>query len=146
MRTIKLITLFSLLVVAFTGCKYEEGPFISVIPKVERVANTWIVSSGTINGSTGDFSDIENVTFYKEGGFNMVFNFLGGQVPYNGSWTFNSDKSTLIITSTDELTGLASYDREWTILKLKEDHLHVTWTEPGNNGDLYDVNFAPKQP
>lgn len=146
MRNFKLLTMVLMLFVAVTGCKYEEGPFVSVIPRVERVTNTWIVSSATLNGAATDLSDVKSVTFYKEGGFQVILVAATIEFAYTGTWAFNADKSTILINSTDELTGLLTYNREWTILRLKEDALHVTWTEGNNNSDLYDVTFAPAQP
>lgn len=141
MRKIKLLSLVLFLFVAATGCKYEEGPLISFIPKTERITNTWKVSSATIDGVADDLASYKTLTFYKEGGFKAIFEIASIEFAYNGTWAFNDDKSGIDIVSTEELLGLTSYDRSYTILHLKEDELHVTWTEDSGN-DLYDVVFV----
>lgn len=145
MKKLQFILLFFVLAIGMTACKYDEGPFISVIPKTERVANTWIVSNAVIDGSqSSSISGFKQITFYKEGALNVVFTILGADVPYSGSWEFSEDKAAITFTSKDEASGLFSYDRTWTILKLKEELLKVTWVEPTSGADeVYTVEFVP---
>lgn len=140
-----LAMLMLVLVMGMTSCKYEEGPLISVIPKVERVTNTWIVSSAIVDGTqSSSISWLKEITFFKEGGANAVRTALGVDFAFSGSWTFSEDKSTILLTTQDELTGLTSFDRNFTILKLKEDLLKVTWVEVSTGVDqVYVVEFVP---
>lgn len=45
------LVLVSAFAVVFTGCKYEEGPAISLRNKRDRVANEWKISGYQINGT-----------------------------------------------------------------------------------------------
>lgn len=143
MRKIQFLTLLAFLFVAMNGCKYEEGPFISFIPKVERVANTWKVSSATLNGNPeSNVESIKTVTFYKEGNASVTFDIANVDVVFNGNWTFNAKKETILLT-TEDGSGFLNYDRTMTILKLKEEELHVSWID---GTDAYDVVFTPANP
>lgn len=146
MKKIQLLSILMLvLVMGMSSCKYEEGPFISVIPKVERVTNTWIVSNATVDGTqSSSISWLKEITFYKEGGLGVVRSILGIDSPYTGTWAFTEDKGGLTLLSKDDLTGLLSFNRDMTILKLKEELLKVTWIEPTSGADqVYVVEFVP---
>jgi hypothetical protein len=147
MKKIQFIMLFFVLALGMSSCKYEEGPFISVIPKTERVTNTWIVSNAIIDGTqSSSIPSFKQITFYKEGDLNVVFTVLGVDVPYSGTWEFSDDKAAIVFTSKDEASGFFSYDRTWTILKLKEELLKVTWVEPTTSTDeVYTVEFVPAE-
>ena len=45
------LVLVSALAVVFTGCKYDEGPAISLRNKRDRVANEWKISGYQIDGN-----------------------------------------------------------------------------------------------
>lgn len=48
---LKVLPLVLLTVLIGTSCKkYESGPDISIIPRKDRVANTWIIGMATSNG------------------------------------------------------------------------------------------------
>ncbi len=146
MKKFQLLSVLMLvLVMGMSSCKYEEGPFISVIPKVERVTNTWIVSNATIDGTqSSSISWLKQMTCFKDGGLDVLQSVLGLDVPYTGTWAFTDDKSGLTFLSKDDATGLFSFDRDLTILKLKEDLLKVTWIEPSSGADeVYVVEFVP---
>ena len=146
MKKFQLLSILILaLVMGMSSCKYEEGPFISVIPKVERVTNTWIVSNATVDGAqSSSISWLKEITFFKEGGLNVVRTALGFDVPFTGTWAFTDDKSALELLSKDDATGFVSFDRTMTILKLKEELLKVTWVEPTSGADqVYVVEFVP---
>jgi hypothetical protein len=148
MRKIQLFALLSLLIVSMTGCKYEEGPFISFVPKVERVTNSWIVSTATINGVQETNIDGFNfITFFKEGNASVQFDILGVASNYTGTWVFNEDKTTIILETDDDATGFFEWNRTFTIKKLKEKELQLTWTETTLSGDIdtYDVVFVPRE-
>ena len=147
MKKIYLFSLLAMLALGMSSCKYEEGPFISFIPKVERVSNTWVVNTAVINGASGtSIPNFKEVTFFKEGVCQIIYNPLSVEVAYGGTWAFNPDKSAITILTTDDLTHLFSYGNDWTILHLKEDELKVTYSESTLSGstDSYIVTFKPK--
>jgi hypothetical protein len=147
MRKIQLFALLSLLIVSMTGCKYEEGPFISFVPKVERVTNSWIVSTAIVNGQQDtELDGVNYFTFYKEGNAAVSFNLLGTEIIYSGTWVFNEDKSTIIL-NTEDNSGFFEYNRTFTIKKLKEKEMQLYWEEEDGSGnnDTYDVVWVPRQ-
>ncbi len=147
MRKITLLALVTFLVVGMTGCKYEDGPFISFVPKVERVTNSWIVSTAIVNGQQDtDLNGFNYITFYKEGNAAVSFDVVGAEVIFSGTWTFNDDKSTIIL-NTEDNSGFFEYNRTFTITKLKEKELSLYWEEDDGNGnnDTYAVNYVPRQ-
>jgi hypothetical protein len=121
---LKAFGLLSLLFV-FTACnKYEEGSNFSLISAKSRVSNTWTSSSYTVSSSLSTVtSDNSSLTITKDGNFTNVGTFLGLSADAVGTWTFNSDKTQLLLTETggDTVT--------WTIVKLKNKELKITQTE-----------------
>ncbi|MEM6270938.1 MAG: hypothetical protein AAF998_15970 [Bacteroidota bacterium] len=147
MKSIKFSALFLLLVLGLSSCKYEEGPLISFTPREERVANTWIVSRAVVNGEvSSSLSDFTSITFTK-GGNDVNFQRTWIGIPYTlvGDWSFNDDNTIIRMNLVDEGTGLLSFDFEWTIRKLKEDELWVTYTEvEGSETNSYQVELVPE--
>ena len=60
MKKIRTLSLFTLIILLLSGCtrKYEEGPFISVIPAKDRLSRdwNWVLSRRTTNGVTENLS------------------------------------------------------------------------------------------
>lgn len=134
-----------LLVLGLTSCKYQEGPLISFVPKLERVSGTWIVATAIVDGETSSTLDgFEYITFTKSGQ-NVEYKGEVWGIPYTltGDWDFNADKSTIEMDLVDG-SGLFTYDPIWTILKLKEKEMWVTYTEvDGNNvSTFYELHLA----
>ena len=106
---------FLLAAVIFTGCKkYEDGPAFSLRSKTERVANTWVVESYTING-TDYTSTLTNInyteTYDKDGNYSYTSSVENG----SGRWEFQSDKEQI------KRSGVASQPTQTLyILRLKE--------------------------
>lgn len=143
MKKFSVIALLALLVMAgLSSCKYEDGPFISFIPKVERVANTWIVGQEFMNDTliTGTNS-LDQITLYKEGNCGLISSWWGGTITYNGTWAFTDDKAAITIAVVDG-TGFLSINETYTILRLKEKELWVQFTD--DNGDRWETHFIPK--
>lgn len=131
----------ALLVVGMTSCKYDEGPFISFIPKTERVANTWVPNEAEKNGvSSTTLPGFKEITFFKEGGCTLIQNPTGFDVASSGTWAFSDDKLQLLIDLDDELTQQVKYQKTWTILHLKEDELKVSFSDTSGS---YVVTFEP---
>lgn len=147
MKTVKFLPLFMLLVLGLTSCKYEEGPFLSFVPREERVANTWIVGRAVVNGEVASsLDDIDEITFTKEGrDVEFKRDFVG--IPYTlvGSWAFNEDESAIALDLVDDGLGILTYQRTWTIRKLKENDFWVSFTEDQNGATItYEIEWTPK--
>ena len=118
-KSIYLIFLISsLFFTTLTSCKkYEEGPFLSIRSKTQRVANTWKIERATQKGRdiTSEYID-ERYTFTKSGDYTSTgdgfFDF-----PEKGKWALiNNDEE--LQTVTEGIGGKTV--RNFKILKLKE--------------------------
>jgi hypothetical protein len=131
-----------MLAIGFSGCTYEEGPLISFVSKKERIANTWVVNTANINGTDGtEIPGFKKIIFFSAGACQIIYNPLGVEVAYAGTWALSDDNKSIRIDTSDELTGLFNYVSDWTILHLKDKILKVSYTD---NSDLYIVEFKPE--
>lgn len=115
----KLISNFMMALVVFgsvfmVGCKYEDGPSISLKSKTSRVANTWKIDK-FINEDGEEISGSEfdgwEIVFEKDGAYKVATDFGDAK----GTWEFNDDKTKLLLTAEGETEA-----NEVTILRLKE--------------------------
>ncbi len=146
MKTKHFFALLGLLVMGFAGCKYDEGPLLSLASKTARVSNRWIPSEVVKNGIPGTAIDsFREITFLKDGGCQMVFTDYTRDFTYNGTWIFAADQSILSINATDSLAPSGSYNNDWTILRLQENTLKVSYYQRNAAGtkDGYVVTFEP---
>ena len=127
------------LMVTMGGCKkYEEGPFISLRTKTERIANTWRVDEYFLN-NTNQTSTIDTwmpnytQTFTKEGTYSYHTNFFDG----SGTWDFidQKEKIRIVVSSSfgDDITDIY-------ILKLKEKEL---WYYYLDGNDKHEFHLIP---
>lgn len=105
-----------------TSCKkYEDGPYISLRSKTERVANTWKAERVTDNGEdkTSDYSDFR-ITLTKGGDYTIT---PGGtfSISSSGTWSFINDKDD-IQTISKPVLGMSTTNT-YKILKLKENEM-----------------------
>ena len=80
--------------------KYTDGPFISLVSRTERVANTWKVDNYKVNGVdyTSLVSDY-NETYTKEGTYSYSMGIVSG----TGTWSFqNNDKEINLVGITNQ--------------------------------------------
>ena len=134
-----------------TGCKkYEEGPVVSLRSKKERVINDWLLKEEYKNGAKQDNSNttieleikddgsvIKTTTFsytvFGETQTTTITNY------YN--WEFNSDKTKLILTVSNEDGENYSYGESYTIVKLYENEM---WLKYIDGDDEYEYHYEPK--
>jgi hypothetical protein len=109
----------------FSGCsKYEEGPWLSVIPAEDRIAGIWEVA--IVYDEDGD-----NVTdnwdgytwdFQEDGTTMMTVEGPGFSITYDGEWTLVDDKETVRYELNGFTAGLPWGSEELLeILRLKQD-------------------------
>lgn len=119
----------------FTGCKYEEGPAISLRSKTSRVANVWRVEKVLKNGTdvTGDYDSYEE-TYEKDGDYSLK---IGGtfSIETSGKWEFQNKHEEIRIYD----AGAA--DRTTYILRLKENEF---WYYYYDGSDKYEVRLKSK--
>lgn len=119
----------------FTGCKYEEGPAISLRSRTARVANVWKVEKALENGTdvTSDYNNYVE-TYEKDGDYSIN---TGGtfSVTANGKWEFRSKDEEIRIYD----AGVA--DRVIYILRLKENEF---WYYYYDGSDKIEIRLKSK--
>jgi hypothetical protein len=120
----------------FDGCKkYDEGSYISLRSKNERIANVWRFTS-YILGNTDVTNQCVNTRLTLSKGGDATFK--DGSDVTLGTWNFDSQKEKITIRlsydyeSTDEwgnpTTFTCSDACNFTIIQLKEKSLHLRGT------------------
>jgi len=103
--------------------KYEEGPAISLTPRTERVANTWIISYAQEDGQNVS-EDYDQYELYMntDGDAQLTASYSAFGTSYNtttdGTWTFTNEEENLKVDFEDD-----DQDNEYRILRLKSDEL-----------------------
>ena len=127
-----LVAMLALTAVISSCSKYEEGSNFSLISAKGRVAGDWTLSSYTVNGA--DYTSSKgtiNVTFDKDGTYTGTATYvvLGASFTdsYSGTWTFNSDKTTVSMMETGSSTA-----EVYTIIELKNKEMKLQHID-GNN-------------
>ncbi len=127
--TLTKIAFLFLVVVSFTACdKYEEGANYSLLTAKMRLVNHWKMTKVTAtNGNTtydatGNFpSTILKVK--KDDTYEVIYTFGNLVTTDNGTWAFNSDKTT--VTTTEDNGDIGIY----TIIKLKNKELKLEYID-----------------
>lgn len=119
---------------AFTSCKYEEGPAVSLLSKKARLSGEWTVDKVMYDGEelTGDemkMYEAQTVTFEKDGtgnihtdAYSMDYNGTTVDIPESDmslEWEFNDDKTKLKVRTKMEDSEEWSDWSESEILKLE---------------------------
>lgn len=122
MKTHILITLSTVLLVGASSCKkYNEGPAISLVPKQERVANTWVVQKAFEDGQdVSDQYDQYELYLTSDGDAQLTAKYKAFGVNYttetNGTWTFQNEKQEIMFDYEDD-----DQDGTYQILRLTQD-------------------------
>ncbi|MDX2284030.1 MAG: lipocalin family protein [Bacteroidia bacterium] len=104
------------------GCKYEEGPILSLRSREDRVANTWKVVSATDEDGkdvSDEFSSWK-FTFSLDSTAQLTYNLGSISANLNGTWELTESDDRLTIN----LGGLFG-TQEYIILRLTEDEFWV---------------------
>jgi hypothetical protein len=118
-----IILSLSLIFIASSCKKYEDGPFISIRSKTERIANIWVIGKAFDNGRdvTNNYDQYE-LDLNNDQSASLTSNYSSGDVIFsfttNGVWTFENNKNDLRLDFEDN-----DADREYEILRLKENEL-----------------------
>lgn len=118
---LKVLCVFSVVVGITAGCqKYEDGPAISIIPKEERVANTWVVAQALAdNQDVTDQYDQYELYLTRGGDVELTAKYTIFGTTYttdtDGTWQFTNNKDNISFDYEDD-----DQDAEYQILKLTE--------------------------
>lgn len=91
------------------GCnKYDDGPGVSLVPRTERVANTWVIDRATADGDnvTGDFDQyVLTLTSNGDATLDATYTLFGIDISTvtSGTWSFASDQEDLVMDFEDNL-------------------------------------------
>ncbi len=143
------ILVFTLL---FSGCKYDDGPIISIRSKQARVVNSWAYDLVLHNGLdvTGGSSELSvdytqsSIGFNKDGRFSTIISEINADstivsTQYDGSWFFK-DKKNLIELVFDSPFPPSGDTKDLVITKLKEKQL---WLEEVQGVNLVEYRLNP---
>jgi hypothetical protein len=122
---LSLVALLALTAVVSSCSKYEEGSNFSLISAKGRMAGDWKLTSYTVNGtdytsSMGTF----NISIAKDGTYTgtVVYVILGTPMTdnFDGTWEFNSDKTTVSLKETGSTSA-----EVYTIIELKNKEMKL---------------------
>lgn len=137
MKTLAITTL-TIVGLTFASCnKYEEGPALSIIPKNERVANTWQIYYAQDDGqNVSDNYDQYTLYLTADGAAQLDADYfvLGTQYQTStqGTWSFENDKQDIRLDYEDD-----SEDQVYQILMLKSDEMRLR-----AKGDDLELRFT----
>lgn len=120
--------------------KYEDGPAISLVSKLERVANDWEIEKAERNGDnvTEDYDQYE---LYLDDDYSarLVARYTSDNITFvyetDGSWEFNNDKEELALDFDND-----DADSEYIILRLTSNEM---WLQ--DKSDDTELHFETKQ-
>lgn len=114
------------------GCKkYDDGPGVSLVPRTERVANTWVIEKALSDGAdvTSDF-DQYVLTLTNDNAATLVaqYTLFGIDISNetSGTWSFANDQAELVLDFEDDIAD-ATYQinrltqKELWLRKMGED-------------------------
>ena len=106
------------------GCnKYDDGPGISLLPRTERVANTWVIDKATSGGQDITSAFDQYVLTLTSGGSATLeadYTFFGVVISNSttGTWSFANDQEELVLDFADDQA-----DATYQILRLTTNEL-----------------------
>jgi hypothetical protein len=114
MKFPKSVLLFSILGLFLSSCTfYEDGPYISLTPKKERIANVWTAEKVTRADGEDITDNYKNWTwtFTADGDAKVAYPVLGSTITFNGEWNLvESDKVFQLIVDFGIGNSIADYD------------------------------------
>jgi hypothetical protein len=142
---IRIIALLVLLGMV-AGCRYEDGPLISLRSKESRIVGGKKIILYEVDGidSTGYFESAFSNTTYDSTGFQWLSENENSQVfctagCFTGYWEFQQDKKTIFVRLPSPTTGGFSFpDGIWEILKLTKRDF---WIKNTFGGKEYLIKF-----
>jgi len=125
----RFLLISALALMIFTSCeKYEEGPTISLVPRSERVENTWVVDRAYEDGEdvTSSYDQYE-LTLTQDGAATLEadYTFFGTEIETStdGTWEFTNDEENISFDYEDDIA-----DGTYQILKLTQDEFWLRKT------------------
>jgi len=123
---IRKLTLFALVALLLTGCKYQDGPLLSLRSKEKRVVNTWsfdVVTNADGTDATANFAGW-TVALHESGSLFIHWKFLGADHDDTGSWEFADRKESIHLTY-GNTTLQTMFPKQFLITKLKNKNMII---------------------
>lgn len=115
--------------------KYDEGPYVSLRTKKERVTNEWKVEEATGDDGSDNTSNYDGQIWEFTDDNDYRFRADSSSSSWEGKWNFENDKEELNISG----GVFVPHKGEYEILRLKEEEL---WLE--RDSDNEEIHLAPK--
>ena len=143
---------FLIVALLVCGCKYDDGPFISLRSKEARVVNSWAYDLVLHNGLdvTSGSSELSvdytqsSIGFNNDGRFSTIISEIGADstivsLQYDGSWFFQ-DKKKMIELVFDSPFPPSGETKSLFITQLRE---KVLWLEEVQGINLVEYRLTP---
>ncbi|MCI4670329.1 MAG: DUF4822 domain-containing protein [Bacteroidia bacterium] len=107
------------LIAAMTGCKYPEGPVLSISSATNRISQNWEVISAT-DSAGNDISDNYDEAvfdFEDDKDAEATLEILGIPVDFIGTWDLDNDQ-TIFELDLQQTNTTIPFKREYEILRL----------------------------
>lgn len=119
----KFFTLTLLMAGLLVGCKYEEGPLVSLQSRVKRVAGDWEVAYATDEDGDENTDDYEDWTVIFREDYTAKIEISSGQVSIEllGTWDLSQDDTVFQLEDMEFPSGLISFDEDYDIERLTKD-------------------------
>jgi hypothetical protein len=132
------------LILLLSGCKYEEGPFLSFTGVEKRIRGSWTISNVYKNGVETDTEsptvvEAKNATFEFYKSRTLLINYMQDNInkESSGSWEFGNKKKTIRVVFINQYYSVS---REYKIIKFKNNELKVRFTD--ENGVEWTLVFG----
>ncbi len=135
-----LLLLAAASLLSLSACKkYDDGPAISLTPRAERIANTWVIERATENGQdVTDQYDQYVLTLTSGGGATLDASYVlfGVQITTQttGTWHFENNDEHLVLDFEEDLA-----DGTYLIQRLTQSQLWLRQI-----GDDLELRLKPQ--
>lgn len=119
--------------IACVGCRYEDGPKLTVRSAKNRAVASWYMYKCTQDGAdkTSDFNTLFPnwlLVLKKDNTYSLSFTFFNGKNEETGNWEFQDGGKKINLKKDGKGTNI------WTLTRLKN---HELWAEQkDDNGQL----------
>ena len=138
----RILVLFLLSVFVLSSCgKYEEGPMISLLPKMMRLTSQWQLDKLYIDDVEQTLSDDDKDDYIdlKDGGVYEIVTVSGSySTTSTGTWELTSSKEQLVLKYD---FGTITYNEEYDILRLTSKEL---WVERIVGNDMNEYHYIQR--
>lgn len=131
-KLLAFLLLATIVMVGFNACKkYEDGPYLSLRSKHNRVVNEWKLNKATNEGIdvTSQFQE-----YYFTFNDDNTYTYNRKLVKETGTWDFDDDKLNIILTPAGSSTT-----ESYKIIRLKNDELTLDQTVGSQTTRYYYV-------